>query len=1272
MAVKKPIYRYQYKPTAATYFKPVLGEKEQLAKSVGTQVTNLEQRFKNVGIPTETGAKEADQRNIIEKALNLKADQNMLMDVLEVLNRPTQAVTNVLSSLGDQDKRDVLTAAWEGLSGQKEIGARQALANLTGDKNILKIKEDKNSKLDDIGQFVIDLGLEIVADPTTWITMGVGAAKKAGVKAAKEASEALYKKAADIPKILDGVPAGILRQEKEALIKQATDLLKPKPTLGQKVLSTVDGNVREWTRKAIRNLEPGRAREVVKGIRTLRNFTEKVGGAFNALKNVGSELRGQLDKVFGTANYKLDVLKTGVKSLDEQIETIANKYAGALDAGGQQARKAYRSAVEELYEVGIKIDPKTGTVKVGLVDTPRGKIFTRDIAADIGDSSKNYQFISRKISDGIKGNRAKVMRNVNSLVKKINETVGEGALNAYLQDGFVVFRLNFDDNVMSGVLKNAGLDDVPLTGEAKLAAIGEVAEKYQKALKNLDVGSDGVTRKFSSAIDLDKVDLSKEAQEILKGDPEELSAIFKNFEDIQKKADDLMSTSVDGVKYDVEGIVEGKKELERQKMRYVRRIRTKEYLLELSRKNTFEANPLMREVVSGTGRELNERLYRGTTREYNEVLKTFFNATDDRFAQDLYESAIDYIKVADSRFSMTEVTRLIFGLDAFQGYKFKDGDQLVSSLPKEIQEEALAQGLLPTQKVKWEYAGKFKANSDWAQDAQFLKPVDEMMGDIKKFDPKAKKPDVVKVTKSDVVTKEMADEFAKRNPNHRILNDGFVYMEGDKVVGGEFKSLFDSIPKDLQKEVLTYLKDTGMLGKKMGIHNSAYNILKNAQNAYKVNLNVGVKFFDKFLNFWKGVTLLSPSFHIRNFIGNWTNMSLAGLNPAEILTNTKEAWEEIIKRDEILKKIANGTASVADEVALASSNTYISGLASARRGVRDLENLAELRKYSPDLKRKLGSGLKGQYDNLIKTNFKLAERADEVQRLAMFKALKKKGFTDAQSIQRVREVLFDYGKLTGFEKDVMKRIFPFYTFMKENLQFQFKNILQNSGRYKNLFRSYKHYLEEVADLDEKEIPDYMTGNMWLPLPFTFNKDDKEAISMLKLNLPASDFLEFVEDPLKKGVSSIAIPIKFSWEFMTGVDTFTGAPIQRYPGERSLDRESDSLFKFLRNEKGEFDITKNPVIKKFTDDLGFRTLRRPLTAILDSIDTILGKQNVATGLFDVLEQTGITTTVKKEDINLTALYQQLEYLRNLKKLYEQNTGQTLPSQREAAGYQFKPK
>jgi hypothetical protein len=1315
MAVKKPIYRYQYKPTAATYFKPALSEKEQLAKSVGTQVTNLESRFENVGVPTETGNKEADQRNIIEKALNLKANQNTLMDILEVMNRPTQVVTNILSSLGDKDKRNVLSAAWEGLSGQKEIGARQALVNLTGDKNILKFEERKGTKVDDIAQFVVDFGLEVIADPTTWITLGTSAVAKAGTKAAKEASEALFKKAATmsddvllgamggVDDILDPAAASgfyegfIKNPDKIALLKKANDLLIPKKTLGQKFISKLDTNVKAWTRKAIFALPPDKARAAVSGLRSLRNFTEKTKGAFNALKDIGAGLRGKLDKVFGKANAKLDLLKVGVKKLDDQLDNLGNKLVPSLDQASGVKRKAYRDAAEELYEAGVKIDPTGANIKAGRLDLPTNRALGKDIIKDIGDPKKNNAFISRKISV----NNTRAIRDAKAFAQQVNENVGEGLLKAeYVanstKDGFIRISLDLSDNALSTVTKKltgkatrkavgkyrllerlaGGAGDTPLTQAAKEAAMNSLAEKYGKAIAQVakETGA-GV------AFQTGKVVLSDEALELLAKNQGELSEIYKTYETVLKQADDLMGTSVDGVKYNVESLVQGKKELAEQNMRYVRRIRTKEYLKELSDKGMFEANPMIKEIVSGTGRELNERLYRGTTKEYNDVLRTFFNATDDRFSQDLVESAIDYIRVADSRFSMTEVTRLIFGLDVEQGYDFKKvkggGGTLVKNLPKEAQEAALARGLDKLETVQWNPAGKFKQNADWAQDSQFLKPVDEMItGDVKKFDKKALPKDNVsnlKVQRSDIVTKEMAADFKRRYPNHKILDDGFIHLEGDKVVGGEFKSLYDSLPKDLQGMVLQYLKDAGMVGKKMAIHTSAYNILKNAQNAYKVNLGVGIKFFDKFLNFWKGATLLSPAFHVRNAFGNWMNMSLAGLNPLEITRYTKEAWQEVVKRDEILKKIAAGTASAADEVALASSNTYVAGLASARRGVRDLENLAELRKYTPDsVNKKLGSGIKGKYDELVQANFKLAERADEVQRLAMFKALKNKGFTDEQAIQRVREVLFDYGKLTGFEKETMKRFFPFYTFMKENFQFQFKNMLQNSGRYKNLFRGYKHYLEEVGDIPAEDMPDYMTGNMWVPLPFTFNKDDTEAISMLKLNLPASDFLEFVEQPLKKGASSIAVPIKMTWEFMTGVDTFTGAPIQKYPGERSLMKEGDSLFKFLRNEKGEFDVSKNPIIKKLADDLGLRTLRKPLTAILDGIDTIFGKQDVATGVFDILEQTGITTTVKKEDLNLTALYQQLEYLRNLKKLYEQNTGEALPSQREAAGYQYKPK
>ena len=1279
MAVKKPIYRYQYKPTAATYFKPVLGEKEQLAKSVGTQVTNLEQRFRNVGIPTETGAKEADQRNLIEKALNLKADQNTLMDVLEILNRPTQVVTNVLSSLGDQDKRDVLTAAWEGLSGKEEIGARKALANLTGDKDLLKIKDDKDSKLDDIGQFVIDLGLEIVADPLTWITMGASAAKKAGLKAKQEGAEALFKQAGEISTDVVGIPTYSKRfgfekakliEQKEDLIRQATDLLQPKPSFGQKVISKADATMREFSRKAIRSLPKDQAKAVLSGLRTIKNIGERIGGSFNALKDVGLKLRGKLDEVFNLSFAQLDILKSGVQNLDEQIEVIAKRYALTLDEAG---KRSIRNAVEEIYEAGFVIG-KDGTIRAGIGAAPRSKIRAADVASDIGNSARNYQYTTRRIA---KENLEKVTEKVQDWVTKANQEVGESALTYTVKTGdngfsYIGIRLNLDDADISAV-----------TDLARKSELQEFVGKYQGYFRNLDT---------DDILDLGKFELTSDAKRILKD--KDLGKVFRTYDDVIERSNKLMTTSTDGVQYSVSKLYDPKSIGD---VRYVRRVRTPEYLLELSKKNQFEANPLLREVVSGTGKELNERLYRGTAGEYNDVLKLFFNAKDDRFAQDLYESAIDYIKVAESRFSMSEVTRLIFGLTPSKEITFKklgtagsgaritsevaEGatEGVVRNLPSKLQKQALEQGYKIDDIVSATENVKFAGGADWAQDAQFLRPVDEVLNESAPFiKDKSGKTIGLNTNKSDVVTKEMAAEFKRRFPNQRILDDGFVQVDvvtnkagkvKYNVTGGEFRSLFESLPEELKGSVLEYLQKSGMAGKKMAIHNSAYEMLKNAQNAYKVNINAGVKFYDKFLNLWKGVTLLSPSFHARNFWGNWTNMSLAGLNPAEIVKYTSEAWTEVAKRDEILKKIAAGTATVDDKLLLNASNTYISGLSSARRGVRDLENIAELRKHSPELKRKFASGFKGGYERLIQANFKFAERADEVQRLAMFKALKKKGLNNNQAIQRVREVLFDYGKLTKFEKDYMKRFLPFYTFMKENMQFQMKNMLQNSGRYKNMFRSYKYYLEEVADLDEKDIPKYMTGNMWLPLPFVVNKDDKEAISMLKLNLPASDFLEFVEDPLKKVSSSVAVPIKATWEFMTGVDTFTGAPIQRYPGERSLDRESDSLFKFLRNEKGEFDITKNPVIKKFTDDLGFRTLRRPLTAILDSIDTILGKQNVATGLFDVLEQTGITTTVKKEDINLTALYQQLEYLRNLKKLYEQNTGQTLPTQ---ADYKFKPK
>src|SRR3990167_1022870 len=48
--------------------------------------------------------------------------------------------------------------------------------------------------------------------------------------------------------------------------------------------------------------------------------------------------------------------------------------------------------------------------------------------------------------------------------------------------------------------------------------------------------------------------------------------------------------------------------------------------------------------------------------------------------------------------------------------------------------------------------------------------------------------------------------------------------------------------------------------------------------------------------------------------------------------------------------------------------------------------------------------------------------------------------------QRTKQFLFDYGNLTNFEKTFMRRLIPFYTFTRKNLELQVKTLLTTPGR----------------------------------------------------------------------------------------------------------------------------------------------------------------------------------------------------------------------------------
>lgn len=478
-----------------------------------------------------------------------------------------------------------------------------------------------------------------------------------------------------------------------------------------------------------------------------------------------------------------------------------------------------------------------------------------------------------------------------------------------------------------------------------------------------------------------------------------------------------------------------------------------------------------------------------------------------------------------------------------------------------------------------------------------------------------------------------------------------------KSLDDELPALFKNLSKESRDEVAKIMEkrliNTG--DKAVVINRNALDLLKRAERAYK-DIPQLIKFYDGFLNTWKGLTLITPGFHMRNLFGNMFNSYSVGMDLAAQSQYGLIAMDELNQYAQLVKKLSEGgtlTAAEKSVYELVDGFTR-QGLIQSHRGVRDLEQLKEITEAATK-----GGPLKNTYNNAIRFNFNIAEKMDDVQRYMLYRWSLDKTGDAAQAARTVTESLFDYTHLTGFEKDIMKRVFPFYTFMKNNFIFQAKNIIRNPKLYARTGRAYKYYLEDIAGYSPENLPDYATENMWLPIPIQVKKSDKKAIAFLKANLPLSDFMEIVENPFKKGVVSIAAPIKLPIELGLGRDLFTGRKISAFPGERNALAKGTGVFSFLRDERGNLAITQMPIVQKIAAEIGLRTPLNFGSAGLDILDTLLGYQGPQEGLADLASRMGLTGVQDMDRLKLTELYQDLEKLREIKKYYEQETGYQLP-------------
>jgi hypothetical protein len=314
-----------------------------------------------------------------------------------------------------------------------------------------------------------------------------------------------------------------------------------------------------------------------------------------------------------------------------------------------------------------------------------------------------------------------------------------------------------------------------------------------------------------------------------------------------------------------------------------------------------------------------------------------------------------------------------------------------------------------------------------------------------------------------------------------------------------------------------------------------------------------VQILDKFHALYKMLKVSNPiSFNGKNITGNMFNMWASGMSFPEVVRKFNQSVG-YIKEFEAIKKLDVAKMTVEQKKVFDTMSEMLDN------GYFDLAQMYKLNDIGEfkAVKNMKDAGKKTTLLNnpLTQANMNINLWIDNRARLALYLYAKENpdylarlGFdaTNPKSaMNAVRMVLFDPKDLSLWEEDYMKRLIPFYTFARQNLAFQMKNITKNSDKY---YKTYKamNSLYNAQGIDKDEVNQWERDDFYLPI---IAKKDGKYIS-IKTSLPFADVINMFQDPVKKIVSSTTPLVKGLFESTSGSNTFTGRPIENYEGEMS--------------------------------------------------------------------------------------------------------------------------
>lgn len=274
------------------------------------------------------------------------------------------------------------------------------------------------------------------------------------------------------------------------------------------------------------------------------------------------------------------------------------------------------------------------------------------------------------------------------------------------------------------------------------------------------------------------------------------------------------------------------------------------------------------------------------------------------------------------------------------------------------------------------------------------------------------------------------------------------------------------------------------------------------------NPGVLARGFDKIQGAWKKLNLqYVPAYHIRNEFGNVFNNYMAGLNPISDIGRYIDAVHLQTGNPEKVKFLVNGRIWTGDRImAAAEKEGILTGSYSATEGANTRKVFDTTPFKLAQGAEKIGAAPKVALDTMVNAGQALEANA----RLALFMHELAQGKTPAQAAQTVKKFLYDYNDLTSTEKQLWRRIVPFYSFLKKNAVLQMQEMFNPANKsLRNVERGRRAINEGQQDqtIDER----YMNPAFADSPRLTVYKDparQKEVLLRLEGLLPQYDVARF--------------------------------------------------------------------------------------------------------------------------------------------------------------------